>query len=624
MWPIPIARLQKNIGRTRTLIMFQSFTDKSQGKLSAKRTDALRQELKSRNLDGFVVPRADEHQGEYVGPHAERLAWLTGFTGSAGAAVVLHHKAAIFVDGRYTVQAEEQTDGAVYEQCHLINEPVTKWLSAQLSAGQKLGYDPWLHTVNGVKQLQRACAKADAELVAVESNPIDAVWSDQPARPAAPVYAHPTQFAGQSSAEKAVVLSDALKTAGADAAVLTVPESIAWAFNLRGSDVPHTPICLAFAILRQKGPSQIYIDKSRLDEDLVRQLDGLAEIRAPEAFETDLGGFSGQKVLIDPAWSAGAIEAALKAGGAQIVSGSDPCLLPKAVKNPVEQEGARIAHVRDGAAMVKFLHWLEREAPSGTITEIDAAKKLEAFRADTGMLKEISFDSISGAGEHAALPHYRVNEASNLALAPGTLYLIDSGAQYQDGTTDITRTVAVGTPTEEMRDRYTRVLKGHIAIATARFPKGTNGAQLDTLARLSLWEAGLDFDHGTGHGVGSFLSVHEGPQRIAKTGSVALEPGMIISNEPGYYKQGAFGIRIENLVIVSETPRGDGEEREMYAFETITFCPIDTSVIHVPLLSDAEMEWLNAYHAEVRSKLASELEGADHAWLLSATEPVMR
>ncbi len=592
--------------------------------MSAKRTNALRQELKSRNLDGFVVPRADEHQGEYVGPNAERLAWLTGFTGSAGTAVVLQDKAAIFVDGRYTVQAEEQTDGSVYERCHLVDEPVTRWLSAQLKAGQKLGYDPWLHTVNAVKQLRGACAKVDAELFAVQGNPIDAVWSDQPAKPGAPVYAHPTQFAGQNSAEKAEVLTDALKTAGADAAVLTIPESIAWAFNLRGSDVPHTPICLAFAILRQEGPDQFYIDKARLEEDLLRQLDGLVEIRPPEAFESDLGGFSGQKVLIDPAWCAGAVEAALKAGGAQIVSGSDPCLLPKAIKNPVEQEGARVAHVRDGAAMVKFLHWLEQEAPSGEITEIGAAAKLEAFRAETGVLKEISFDSISGTGEHAALPHYRVTEASNLALAPGTLYLIDSGAQYQDGTTDITRTVAVGTPTDEMRDRYTRVLKGHIAIATARFPKGTSGAQLDTLARLSLWQAGLDFDHGTGHGVGSFLSVHEGPQRIAKTGAVALEPGMILSNEPGYYKQGAFGIRIENLVIVSETPRGTGEEREMYGFETITFCPIDTSVIEVPLLSDQELEWLNAYHAEVRAKLSSGLEGADLAWLRSATEPVMR
>ena len=604
--------------------MFQSFSDKSQGKLSATRTDALRKELRSRQLDGFVVPRADEHQGEYVGPHAERLAWLTGFTGSAGTAVVLQDKAAIFVDGRYTVQAEEQTDGSVYERCHLMEEPVTKWLPKQLKPGHRFAYDPWLHTVNGAQQLKKACAKADAELVAVESNPIDAVWSDQPARPNAPVYAHPTQFAGQSGTEKAKVLSDALNTAGADAAVLTTPESIAWAFNLRGSDVPHTPVCLAFAILLQKGPGRIYIDKARLEEDLLRQLDGLAEIRPPEAFETDLGGFSGQKVLIDPAWCAMAVRTALKAGGAEIVTGADPCLLPKAVKNPVEQEGARVAHVRDGAAMVKFLHWLEKEAPSGTVSEIDAAKKLEALRADTGVLKEISFDSISGAGEHAALPHYRVSEDSNLKLKPGTLYLIDSGAQYQDGTTDITRTVAVGSPTDEMKDRYTRVLKGHIAVATARFPKGTNGAQLDTLARLALWEAGLDFDHGTGHGVGSFLSVHEGPQRIAKTGSVALEPGMIISNEPGYYKQGAFGIRIENLVIVSETPKAPGEEREMYAFETITFCPIDTSVIELSLLTDAELDWLNAYHAEVRTKLSTGLDGADLEWMVKATQPLTR
>ncbi|MEM8648542.1 MAG: aminopeptidase P family N-terminal domain-containing protein, partial [Pseudomonadota bacterium] len=399
--------------------MFQSFSDKSQGELGAKRTDALRKELRSRQLDGFVVPRADEHQGEYVGPNAERLAWLTGFTGSAGAAVVLLDKAAIFVDGRYTVQADEQTDGDVFERCHLMDTPITKWLPAQLKAGQRLGFDPWLHTVNNTQQLKKACAKVDAELVAVETNPIDAVWSDQPARPNAPVYAHPTQFAGQSAAEKAGVLSDALKTAGVDAAVLTTPESLAWAFNLRGSDVPHTPICLAFGILLKDGPARIYLDKARLEEDLLRQLEGLAEIRPADAFATDLGSFSGQKVLIDPAWCAMAVKTALKVGGAEIITGADPCLLPKAIKNPVEQEGARIAHVRDGAAMVKFLHWLEREAPSGEITEIDAATKLEGFRVDTGVLKEISFDSISGAGEHAALPHYRVSEASNLTLKPG-------------------------------------------------------------------------------------------------------------------------------------------------------------------------------------------------------------
>lgn len=605
-------------------MMFQTFTDKSQGNLSAERTAALRKELASRELDGFIVPRSDEHQGEYVGPHAERLAWLTGFTGSAGVAVVLTDEAAIFVDGRYTVQAAEQTDVDLYSQCDLVSEPVTKWLANHLSAGAKLGYDPWLHTVNGVKALKTACAKAGAEIIAVESNPIDAVWPDQPARPKAPVYAHPTQFAGQSSSDKAEVLADALKKAGADAAVLTMPESLAWAFNLRGSDVPHTPICLAFAILKRGGPAQIFIEQERLEEDLVRQLAGLADVLAPDSFADALKKLSGQKVLVDPAWCAQAIERALQDGGAQIVTGTDPCLLPKAIKNAVEQEGARVAHIRDGAAMVKFLHWLERKAPSGEVTEIDAATKLEAFRAEGGLLKEISFDSISGAGAHAALPHYRVTEQSNLALQPGSLYLIDSGGQYQDGTTDITRTIAVGSPTDEMSDRYTRVLKGHIAIARARFPKGTNGAQLDTLARLSLWDAGLDFDHGTGHGIGSFLSVHEGPQRIAKTGSVPLEPGMIISNEPGYYKEGAFGIRIENLVIVTKSAAQPGEEREMYAFETITFCPIDTTPIAVELLDDDELAWLNAYHQEVRAKLSTDLTDSDLEWLNNATKKLTR
>lgn len=602
--------------------MYQSFDEKSQGYTSAARTDTLRKELQIQNLDGFIIPSSDEHQGEYVGPNSECLSWLTGFTGSAGVAVVLRDKAAIFVDGRYTVQSAEQTDGEVFEQCHLITEPPAKWISSNLTPDARLGFDPWLHTVNGVKQLQSACSKADAVLVPVTQNPLDTVWQGRPVKPQAQVYTHPTQFAGESAAEKQNKLGSALVEAGADSTVLTIPESIAWAYNFRGSDVPHTPVPLVFAIAKLDAKDEIFLETDRVDEDVIRQLAEIAVIKEPNQFQVSLESFSGSKVLIDPAWCAKAIEMALKKGGAQIISGADPCLLPKACKNEVEQNGARVAHIRDGAAMARFLTWLDAEGPSGNVSEIDAARKLEACRKETGELKEISFDSISGAGPHAALPHYRVNTSSNINLEAGTLYLIDSGAQYLDGTTDITRTVAIGQPTYEMKDRYTRVLKGHIAIARVRFPKGTNGAQLDTLARLALWEAGLDFDHGTGHGVGSFLSVHEGPQRIAKSGSIPLEPGMIISNEPGYYKEGAFGIRIENLVIVHKTEKRPGEERDMYAFETITFTPIDTKVIDPDLLDDEERKWLNDYHAEVREKISPQLDGDVLAWLVRATEPI--
>ncbi|MEM7425095.1 MAG: aminopeptidase P family protein [Pseudomonadota bacterium] len=582
----------------------------------------LQRHIRDLGLDGFVVPRSDEHQGEYVGPHSERLAWLTGFTGSAGTAVVLQDKAAIFIDGRYTLQAREQTDTKTFEQCDLVAQPPADWIARNLQSGHKLGFDPWLHTVNGARRLEIACKKAGAKLVAVDANAVDAVWSGRPAAPHSDVFSQPTQYAGVAAGAKTNILRDALAEAGADAAVLTVPESIAWAFNIRGKDVPHTPVMLAFAILRRTGEAELFIDKDRVQEDALRQLDGLAVFHAPAEFPGRLKALSGLKVLIDPAWCAKAIETALKDGGAEVVTGSDPCLLPKARKNPVEQEGARLAHIRDGAAMVRFLRWLDENVGSGELTEIDAAVELESCRRATGELQEISFDSISAAGPNAALPHYRVTEGSNQKLETGNVYLIDSGGQYLDGTTDITRTVAIGAPSDEMRDRYTRVLKGHIAIARARFPKGTTGAQLDTLARLALWEAGVDFAHGTGHGVGSYLSVHEGPQRIAKTGMVPLEPGMIISNEPGYYKPGEFGIRIENLVIVQPSAKRAGEECEMYELETITFCPIDTSLVDVSLLSVEERTWFNDYHADVQQKLSASVRKEEVNWLKSMTIPI--
>ncbi len=606
------------------MFMYQNFEDRSEGKKSAERTALLRAELSRLGVDGFIIPRSDEHQGEYVAARSERLAWLTGFNGSAGQAIVTTHEGVVFADGRYTVQVRAQTDEAVFTPRHLIEEPPTTWIAENLKPGNKLAYDPWLHTMDGVQRLKTACAKAGAELVALANNPIDTVWQDQPDAPDGPVFSHPAQFAGRSVTEKAADLSSALGKAGVDAAVLTIPESAAWAFNIRGSDVPHTPLPLCFTILHKEKPAELFLDPARIDEDAAQQLQGLAVIHPPSAFTGALDALSGKRVLVDPAWAAEAIAIRLKDAKATIVRGSDPCLLPKAIKNQIEQEGARTAHIRDGAAVARFLNWLDTNAVNNNVSEIDAAQKLERYRADTGMLKEISFDTISGAGEHAALPHYRVSETSDQLIKPGTLYLIDSGAQYQDGTTDITRTIAVGKPTPEMCDRYTRVLKGHIAIARARFPKGTSGAQIDILARLPLWQAGLDFDHGTGHGVGSYLSVHEGPQRIAKTGQVALEPGMILSNEPGYYKEGHFGIRIENLVIVHETKRGDGEERDMYAFETITFTPIDTRPVDIDLLDDDELEWLNAYHEEVFAKISPALEGDVLDWLKKSTVPLAR
>ncbi len=603
--------------------MFQKFEDKSQGQLAGERIEKLRSQLTSHGVDGFIIPRSDQHQGEYVAPGSERLAWITGFTGSAGAAIVTQDNAVMFTDGRYTVQVRAQTDGALFQYCHLIEEPPSKWIEKNASPGQKFAYDPWLHTVNAVKGLRAACGKAGAELIAVSENPIDAVWADQPPAPSAPVYAHPTQFAGASVDEKSETLKSSLKDAAADAAVLTIPESIAWALNLRGSDVPHTPIALCFAILHQAKPMQLFMDPERLDDDARHQLDGVVDISSPDAFKSALSALSGKRVMIDPAWTADAIVTLLKSAGAEIVHGSDPCLLPKAKKNSVELEGARMAHIRDGAAISQFLRWVDETAPGGTVSEIDAATKLEALRLETGELKEISFDTISGAGEHAALPHYRVTTDSNALIGENSFYLVDSGGQYLDGTTDITRTIAIGTSSDEMRDRYTRVLKGHIAIARARFPSGTSGAQIDTLARLPLWEAGLDFDHGTGHGVGSYLSVHEGPQRIAKTGTVALEPSMILSNEPGYYKEGHFGIRIENLIIVTPSQRA-GEERDMLEFETITFAPIDTRPIEVSLLDDDELSWINSYHEEVYEKISPKLSGDDLTWLKQATKPIQR
>lgn len=591
---------------------------------SGNRLAALRNELDSRGLAGFLVPRADEHQGEYVAPRSERLAWLTGFTGSAGLAVVLAGRAAVFVDGRYTLQAAAQVDKRLFEIRHLIDQPAEDWISKHLPKGAKLGYDPWLHTPDGVVRLKAAVAKAGGGLVAVDGNPIDKVWLGQPPPPISPIVAHDRRYAGRSAADKRREVAASLAGEGAEAAVLTAPDSIAWLLNVRGADIPCTPVALAFAILHGDGRVQLFVDSRKLAPGLRAHLGKAVSIAEPAAFGEALDGLGRRKarVLVDPGSAAAWIFDRLTQAGAVARRGADPCQLPKARKNGVEIEGTRAAHRRDGAALTRFLAWIARNAPRGRVDELQAVERLADFRRENELFRDFSFNSISGAGANGAVIHYRVTPETNRRLRRGELYLIDSGAQYLDGTTDVTRTVAIGTPTAEMCDRFTRVLKGHIALARARFPRGTTGSQLDALARGALWQAGLDYDHGTGHGVGLYLGVHEGPQRIAKAPSrVPLDPGMIVSNEPGYYKPGAYGIRIENLVLVVPVAV-KGAERDMLGFETLTLAPIDRALIDRRLLDADEIAWLDAYHGQVRRTLTPLLDRETAAWLAAATRPL--
>jgi Xaa-Pro aminopeptidase len=602
--------------------MYQTFENLSEPQHTPARIAALRAEMARQGLDGFIVPRQDEFQGEYVAAYAERLRWLTGFAGSWGMAIILAEEAAIFVDGRYTIQVQHQVDTHLITPRHLNDEPPQDWIAEKLKPGQKLGFDPWLITADQAARFATAAEKAGASLVPVTGNLVDAVWTDQPARPANPISVQPTQFAGTRVEEKLANLAADLQKRGADAVVLTLPDSVAWAFNIRGSDVPHTPVVLAHALITKDATATLFIDTAKLPEDVKAHLAKTARIAPPAALEAELKklGDSTACVLIDPTWAADGVRRALS--GAKIMNAPDPCILPKARKNNAEREGARAAHRRDGAAMSRFLRWLEIEAPKGKLTEIAVVEALEAFRRDTEELKDVSFKSIAGAGPHAAIPHYSVSAESNLPLELNRIFLIDSGGQYVDGTTDITRTVIVGTPTAEMKDRFTRVLKGMISLSMVRFPKGTVGSQIDMLARAALWNAGLDYDHGTGHGVGSFLSVHEGPARINKTDRVPLEPGMILSNEPGFYRQGEYGIRLENLVLITEPQEIPGGERPMMAFETLTLCPIDRRLMDVSLLSPTEHEWLNAYHARVLKEVDPLLTGDDATWLAQACAPL--
>jgi Xaa-Pro aminopeptidase len=602
--------------------VYQNFDEKTDRSKSGERLKALRAELKARGLDGFVVPRTDEHQNEYVPPSSERLAWLTGFSGSWGMAIVMADKAAIFVDGRYTVQVREQVDVSLVTPEHLIDHPPEQWLEKHLKKGQRLGFDPWLHTVDGTKKLQNACRAAGAELVAVESNPVDAVWTDRPAPPLAAVSLHKPAYAGEDGSEKIARIRAKLDEQGADAVVITDAHSVAWAFNIRGGDVGHTPLPLGFAVIPREGKPELFIDGRKFSNTVRDALSDLADIAEPAALDRVLQtlGSKNAKVKFDAASAAYRLVDLVENNGGKAESGTDFIALMRAVKNNAEIAGSRAAHRRDGAAMARFLAWFDREAIKGHLTEIDATKALETFRRETGVLKDVSFPSIAGAGPNAAIPHYKVSTASNRKIERG-IFLIDSGAQYEDGTTDITRTLAVGPATPEMKDRFTRVLKGHIAIDTAVFPKGTTGAQIDGFARRPLWEAGLDFDHGTGHGIGSYLSVHEGPQRIAKTGVVPLEAGMMLSNEPGYYKAGHWGIRIENLILV-EKRSIEGAERDMFGFETLSFVPIDLNLVEPSLLTESERAWLNAYHAKTRALLAPHLDAETLHWLETATRAI--
>lgn len=607
--------------------MFQTFSDTSAKHLTPERISRLRDELKRLGVDGFIVPRADEFQGEYVPPHAERLSWLTGFSGSAGEAVILADKAAIFVDGRYTLQVRDQVDLDLLTPLSIPQDKPGQWAAENLPQAGKLAYDPWLLTVKSAETYRTALAAAGKSLVPLEANPIDTVWPDQPASPAEPVEAQPLQFAGQSVDDKLKAIAEGLKQRKADAHVLTQTDAVAWAFNIRGSDIAHTPVPLAFAIVHANGTADLVIGADRIAEDVKDTLGSnvrLLDRNHLPALLQDLGK-AGRTVELDKAWAADAIRMELEKAGASVAWQESPCTLPRATKNPTELEGARAAHLRDGVPMARFLRWLDEEIPSGSLDEVSAAKQLEALRSQTGELRDISFDTISGAGPHAAIPHYRVSETTNLPLQSGQIYLVDSGGQYVDGTTDITRTVIAGTPSAEMKDRFTRVLKGMINLSRVRFPTGTTGGNLDVLARQALWEAGLDFDHGTGHGVGSYLSVHEGPQRFSKADRTVLQPGMILSNEPGYYKAGEYGIRIENLVVVREAEPIEGGERPMHWLETITFAPIDRKLIEPAIMTDTELDWLNDYHAQVQKKIGSRLDDdADVAWLQAACAPISR
>ncbi len=600
--------------------MHQSFTIGTRPEDGPPRLAALRAQMAGDGLDGFLVPRADVHQGEYVAGCDERLAWLTGFTGSAGFAAVLSDVAGVFVDGRYRVQVKAQI-ADVFTPVNWPEQQLEDWLIKALPGGGVIGFDPWLHTVAEVSRLEAALGPHQISLRPVD-NAVDKIWNDRPARPSAAAVRYPQAIAGVSSADKRFDVAKVLRKAEEAAVVLTLPDSINWLLNIRGGDLAHLPVVQAFAIMRDDGTVEVFSNPAKFDGLVLG--DGVT-VSDWSAFEGALAGLSGP-VRIDFKSAPEAVRRILLDAGIEISDGDDPCLLPKARKTAAEIAGTTAAHLRDGVAMARFLHWFDETAPAGGLTEIDAAQALEAFRAETGALRDISFDTIAGAGANGAIVHYRVTEQTNASLRPGQLFLIDSGAQYQDGTTDITRTLPVGLPGAEEKECFTLVLQGMIAVHRARFPKGIAGVHLDALARAPLWATGRDYDHGTGHGVGVYLSVHEGPQGLSRRATTPLEPGMILSNEPGYYREGAFGIRIENLIHVVAAPAGADPQRDMLAFETLTFAPIDRRLIVAEMLSPAETDWINAYHSAVVTRIAPLLDAGGYsdtsAWLRRACAPI--
>ncbi|MEE8231087.1 MAG: aminopeptidase P family protein [Qipengyuania citrea] len=593
------------------------------------RLDGLRKELARRGLDGFVIPISDEHMSEYVGSYAQRLNWLTGFGGSAGSAVVLQDRAAMFTDGRYTVQVREQVSGALYDYEDVPATSPAKWIAEHAPEGAKIGYDAWLHGIGWAEEAEAAFARKGIELVPVDGNPIDAIWDDRPQASLAPAVPHGDEHAGRSSADKRSEVADWLKQEGYDATVVSALDSVAWLLNMRGSDVDNTPVALSYVLAHADGTADLFIAPDKVTPELTQHLGNAVTVRDRAEFVPALEALDGKRVAVDPNHAVAGIFHALEQGGASVVRTDDPTVLPKAIKNPAEQQGHRDAQSRDGAAVARFLRWLGIEAPKGGVDELAAAAKLREFREAGGLLKDASFDTISAAAGHAALPHYKVDEDSNIPIPPSSIYLVDSGGQYLDGTTDITRTVWIGPgePSAEMVERNTRVLKGHIQLDMQKFPDRTTGGALDALARMHLWNGGVDYGHGTGHGVGSFLSVHEGPQRISKPGGAfpgtetPLREGMILSNEPGYYKPGEYGIRIENLVLVVDAGLADSEGKYL-GFETLTMVPLDRTLVDPALLSEAEIGWWNDYHTAVYATLAPQLEGDDLAWLEEQCAPL--
>lgn len=595
--------------------MFQDFHDNTNSTDTAYRLTALRRAMRERGIDGLIVPREDEFQGEYVPPCNERLKWLTGFGGSAGIAIILPDEAVLFVDGRYILQAQKQMDPALIQVAPIMTQKPTDWIKARDLKEKTIAIDPRLHSISAYRLFEAAINAAQGVVHKLQDNPIDEIWQDRPAFPSQPITIHPIDYAGQSSEAKREELARHLSDKNCSKLVIAQPENIAWLLNIRGGDVPHTPFALSYAIMTQTGLVNWYVDGSRVSDELRQHLGSDVHLIAPQHLTNDLGKLSGERIMLDPATTPAWFAQHLSA--CEIIESGDPIALPKARKNAVEIAGAQAAHIRDGVALCKFLHWLDEQAPLGKLTEIDAVRRLEQFRAESGVLRDISFDTIAGAGAHGAIVHYRVNENTNQQIEPNSLFLVDSGGQYKDGTTDVTRTVLIGTHApDDSIDCFTRVLRGHIALAMARFPHGTSGAQLDVLARAPLWERGLDFDHGTGHGVGSYLSVHEGPQRIGKGSDVALQNGMIVSNEPGYYRAGHFGIRIENLQYVAECSQNIGE-RKMLEFHVLTLAPIDRKLIDASQLSPSERNWLNTYHKRVEETLTPLLPASVAQWLHS-------